>query len=113
MKDIDLSVPDEPTEIKRDIRRRIQRDRDKYSDDIDWESAESWWGNEVQSYLWREWKEELQPHGFTWQKFLKLMSYSTKDIVLWIREDTETTWEDVVKGIEGNLQDLRTFIVNG
>jgi len=56
-------------------------------------------------YLWDEWKGELKPRGFTWQKFLKLLSQRTDAILLWHKG--AYTWErfieETINLIEGPL----------
>jgi len=107
--EVELELPKEPVELKQRIKSRIEADRAEYSDGINWEAGELWWGNELQSYLWEEWKDELKPHGFTWQKFQKLLSYSTDKMGLWVNGNI--SWEEVVRDIENNISELGSFLV--
>ena len=98
-----LPVPKEPTEVK-DWIRKIEGMTDK-SGRINWDSLNVWYGNKLPQYLWHEWKDTLKPHGFTWQKFLKLLRHRTDAVLLWYKG--AYSWEEFVKEttklIEGPL----------
>ncbi len=72
---------------------------------VNWDSLNVWYGNQLPKYLWDEWKNELKPRGFTWQKFLKLLSHRTDAVLLWYKG--AYTWEQFIKEttnlIEGPL----------
>jgi len=89
-----LNIPKEPQEVKDWI-----KNLEKYggSPGIDWDSLNVWYGNQLPKYLWRSWKDELIPRGFTWQKFLRLLKYRTDKIILWYKGIIK--WEDLVKEI--------------
>ena len=92
---LNLSIPKEPTEIKKRIKLfHLKSD----SNSIDWDSFNVWFGNQLPKYLWKEWKDKLKHSGFTWQKFLKLLKYRTDAIILWSQDKLK--WENLVKEIK-------------
>ena len=93
---INLPEPPEPTDIKdfiKNIRIRLGPDSD-----IDWDSLAVWYLNKLPSYLWRHWKSYLEPRGFSWQKFIKVLKYNTNDIISWALTD-EITWSELISEI--------------
>ena len=80
---IDLNMPEEPIELKMQIKTTIKKLERKWGTGIEWERLAVWYGNKLPSYLWNRWKAKLKEYEFNWQKFLKLMSYHTDDMVLW------------------------------
>lgn len=68
---------------------------------VDWDSLAAWYGNKLPSHLWNAWKDELRTKGFNWQKFLKLMSYNKKEMVLWATG--ELSWKDFVKAMRDSI----------
>lgn len=95
-----LSVPREPTEIKKQILEL--RGRMGSSGGIDYNSLAVWYGNRVPKYLWDTWKSELGKKGFTWQRFLKLMKYRTDDAFLWVAG--KMLWRDFVEKVLGSIE---------
>lgn len=89
-----LTTPQEPKEVKEWITTLGQKVNDG---EINWDSLNVWYGNKLPKYLWGKWKVELSSSGFNWQKFLKLMSFRTDQIVLWV--DGEIAWENLVEQI--------------
>ena len=89
-----LSKPKEPREVKKQIKLFYQK---SYNGSIDWASLNVWFGNQLPKYLWREWKDELKPAGFTWQKFLRLLKFRTDKIILWSQDKLK--WDDLTKEI--------------
>jgi len=87
-----LTTPKEPKEVK-DWIRMLTKEADS-QEGINWTSLNVWYGNKLPKYLWDEWKAELSPSGFNWQKFLRLMSFRTDQIILWAYG--ETSWENLV-----------------
>lgn len=90
----DLAIPKEPQEVKNWIRKL---EKYKGSPGIDWESLNVWYGNQLPKYLWKEWKSELKLFGFSWQKFLRLLSYRTDRIILWYKGIIK--WEELIEEI--------------
>ncbi|OFZ36958.1 MAG: hypothetical protein A3D92_16075 [Bacteroidetes bacterium RIFCSPHIGHO2_02_FULL_44_7] len=99
-----LHTPKEPEHVKEWIK-SIERGTSKTPSTINWERLNVWYGNQLPQYLWSEWKDELKPRGFTWQKFLKLLRQRTDAILLWYKG--AYTWERFIKEtinlIEGPL----------
>jgi hypothetical protein len=104
-----LADPAEPMELKNRIV-RIKATQGPGSR-IDWESGAVWMGNSLPKHLWESWKSELGQNGFTWPKFLKLMKYHTKDIILWAND--KISWKDFVKKICASLEGPLGDIVSG
>ncbi|MDP3729875.1 MAG: hypothetical protein Q8R26_04015 [bacterium] len=90
-----LQIPKEPKEILAYIR-SVNKQMSAGSD-INWDSFSVWAANKLPQYLWNEWKGELKPQGFTWQKFLKLLRMRTDTILGWFKGIRE--WEDTAKDI--------------
>ena len=87
-----LTTPKEPKEVKDWIRMLNKEANGK--EGINWTSLNVWYANKLPKYLWSEWEPELSPSGLNWQKFLKLMSFRTDQIILWAYG--ETSWENLV-----------------
>lgn len=78
-----ITTPPEPKEVKAWMQ---ELKNTTFSDPtIDWDSYVVWAGNQLPKYLWSQWKDELKPLGFTWQKFLKLLRLRTDNMLLWYR----------------------------
>lgn len=90
-----LKIPEEPKEIL--VYMRSVSDQMKIGSSIDWDSFSVWAANKLPQYLWHEWKEELKPRGFTWQKFLKLLRTRTDTVLAWFKGIRK--WEDTAKDI--------------
>ena len=83
-----------------DIKAEMQAMKNQLnSPGIDWDSYVVWTGsqNHLPAYLWQEWKAELTPRGFTWQKFTKLLRYKTDRMVYWYRG--MISWDELIKEI--------------
>ena len=97
-----LFTPKEPLEVKDWIK---SLEKHTSGPGIDWESLNVWYGNQLPKYLWKEWKNELKPQGFTWQKFLRLLKHRTDKIILWYKGIIK--WKELVEEfidlIEGPL----------
>jgi len=91
-----LTTPKEPKEVKDWIRMLNKEANGK--EGINWNSLNVWYANKLPKYLWSEWETELSPFGLNWQKFLKLMSFRTDQIILWAYD--EIPWENLVKEVE-------------
>lgn len=77
---IDLKVPPESTALRAEVKKL----RDMMAGPgVEWDPLAVWYGNKIPKYLWEQWKDDLKPAGFTWQKFLKLLRYRTDGAVLW------------------------------
>ena len=100
--DMKLHVPKEPQHVK-DWIRTVEGMNGVPS--ARWENLNVWYGNQLPKYLWEEWKGELKPAGFTWQKFLKLLKHRTDAVLLWYKG--AYTWAQFIKEttklIEGPL----------
>ncbi len=77
--------------------------------ELNWDSLAVWYGNKIPQYLWNQWRDELKNRGFTWQKFLKLLSHRTDIILLWYKG--AITWKKlighIIELVEGPLgQDI-------
>ena len=102
-----LFIPKDPKEIRNWIRKL--EEMNSPTSTINWDSFHVWYGNRLPKYLWSEWKNTLKPAGFTWQRFLKLLSRRTDAVLMWYKG--AYTWDQFVKEtiklIEGPLgQDL-------
>ena len=93
---MELDTPQEPREVKDWIKMLAQKASGH--EEINWDSLNVWYGNKLPKYLWNEWKGELSLSGFNWQKFLKLMSFRTDQIILW--SSNKIPWENLVREIK-------------
>ena len=91
---MNLNVPKEPKDIKESIQ-KIESVTGSGSNPINWDSFNVWYGNKLPKHLWDEWKDELKPAGFTWQKFLKLLGRRTDAVLLWYKG--AYTWEQFIR----------------
>jgi hypothetical protein len=91
--DMTLPTPKEP----KDIKAWMERVEGQVSGDptIKWDSYAVWAGNKLPQYLWSEWKDQLKPAGYTWQKFTKILSHRTDNVLLWYRG--LKSWPELVK----------------
>lgn len=92
---MNLHTPKEPQHVK-DWIRSIEQMSSK-TPGVKWENLNVWYGLEFPKYLWAEWKDELKPTGFTWQKFLRLLKHRTDAVLLWYKG--VYTWEQLVEKI--------------
>jgi hypothetical protein len=97
-----LFIPREPQEVKNWMK---NIEKNMRGPGLDWNSLNVWYGNQLPKYLWNEWKNDLKPKGFSWQKFLRLLKHRTDKIILWYKGIIK--WEELVKEfvdlIEGPL----------
>lgn len=56
-----------------------------------------WYGNKIPKCFWDQWKDELKPAGFTWQKFMRLLRLRTDNFLMWYRGII--TWEELIKTV--------------
>lgn len=84
---------EEPTELKQEIQEFIQRMRADY---WDYQSVGVWASNKIPSHFWTSlgWKAILREEGWTWQRFLKFMSYHTNDLIRWVSD--EMSWDELI-----------------
>ena len=84
---------DEPTELKRQIQEFIAHMRDET---WDYQSLAVWAANKMPQYFWTKlnWKNELSKSGWNWQKFLKMMSHHTNDLMRWV--SNSMSWDELV-----------------
>lgn len=92
---VKLNIPQEPLDVKAFIH-GFKQDGEPNSE-IRWDSLSVWYGNQLQKYLWKEWKDTLLPYGFTWQKFMKLLKHRTDQAILWSIDDI--SWSAFIKEI--------------
>ncbi|WFO74941.1 hypothetical protein J4526_07665 [Desulfurococcaceae archaeon MEX13E-LK6-19] len=103
---MDLPVPPEPKDIKIFIKE--QRKRLGSAPDIDYDSLAVWYLNKLPSYLWRHWKQVLESKGYTWQKFIKVLKYSTNDVIEWALYD-KLEWNELVNRLSNILNRYATI----
>ncbi|MGB9693734.1 MAG: hypothetical protein ACPLYF_02710 [Fervidobacterium sp.] len=95
-----LEIPKEKGEIKKKILELKGRVNSGLP--FEYDSLAVWYGNIIPSYLWESWKNELKKKGWNWQKFLKLLSYSTREAVLYV--EGEMSWEAFVSNVINLLE---------
>ena len=103
---MDLPVPPEPKDIKMFIKE--QRKRLGPESNIDYDSLAVWYLNKLPSYLWKHWKIHLESKGYTWQRFVKVLKYSTSDIIEWALYDN-LEWDKLVNRLAELLDRYATM----
>jgi len=98
---MELDVPPEPREIKESIKK--YRGVLGSTPDIEYDSLAVWYNNQLSSYLWRHWKSTLESYGYTWQRFIKVVKYTTEDIIEWALYD-KLGWAELVKRLVALLE---------
>jgi len=96
-----LPIPEESRDLKNFI--RSVRASLGGGPDIDYDSLAVWSFNRFPKYLWSFWSDELRKRGITWQKFLRILSLHTKDIVDWAIYD-RIEWDELVKRISMSIE---------
>jgi len=101
-----MDIPHEPSNIKKQVTKL--KNEWTLNTELHYENSAIWFNNQIQKYLWDNWKDNLKERGFNWQKFLKLMSYRTDDALLWI--DNRISWKEfvnkIIESAEGHLGDM-------
>lgn len=97
-----IDHPKEPLDIKLFIK-EVRNKSVNSASNIDWDSLAVWYLNRLPSYLWKNWKNELEKKRYTWQKFLKVIKLHTGDAILWALKD-ELSWEAFLKEIIKTLE---------
>jgi len=97
-----LPTPGEPKNIK-ELVKIVRMRLGGGSPDIDYDSLSVWSFNELPKYLWEAWKAELKERGITWQKFLRILSLHTIDLVEWGVYD-RLEWTELIKRIEATIE---------
>jgi len=91
----------EPSELK--LLKRIIRFQLKIHENTNISYNYIAWHSGLPSYLWRLWKDELGRRGITWQRFLRILSLHTKDIVDWALYD-RLGWAELIKRITMSIE---------
>ena len=81
----------EPLEIKDEIKRMMGVMDEKLA---------VWYGNKLQSYIYREVRGMID-----WRSFLELMSRRTEELLKWVRG--EVGWEELLSIIQKDLKERR------
>ncbi len=81
----------EPLEIKDEIKRLMGVMDEKLA---------VWYGNKLQSYIYREVRGMIN-----WRSFLELMSRRTEELLKWVRG--EVGWEELLSVIQKDLKERR------
>lgn len=97
-----LSTPEEPKDVKEFIK-AVRTWLGGGNPDVDYDSLSVWSFNRLPKYLWEFWEEDLKKRGITWQKFLRILSLHTIDIVEWALYD-RLGWVELVKRIETTIE---------
>ncbi|MFY4815030.1 hypothetical protein ACOJIV_20395 [Haloarcula sp. AONF1] len=65
-------------------------------------SAERIAERQVGSYLWENWKADLQPKGYDWQKFQSDTAPAIPVIRRWATDQTD--WSKLIERVESELE---------
>jgi len=97
-----LPLPDEPGDIKSFIK-SIRESLGGRNPNVDYDSLAVWSFNKLPKYLWEAWRDELEKRGITWQKFLRILSLHTIDLVEWGVYD-RLEWSELIKRIKATIE---------
>jgi len=81
----------EPIEIKDEIKRMMEMMDEKLA---------VWYGNKLQSYIYREVRGMID-----WRSFLELMSRRTDELLKWVKGEVE--WEELLNLIYREVRERR------
>lgn len=85
-----------------DLKLQAQALRRNEGENWDADSLRVWFGNALPSYLWRNgWKAYANTVGCSWPQFLKVMSKTKGDIILWLRGGKQ--WEGLLESVDSAL----------
>jgi len=97
-----LPLPEEPSDIK-ELIKSVRAGLGGGSPNVDYDSLSVWSFNKFPRYLWEFWKEDLKKRDITWQKFLRILSLHTIDMVEWALYD-RVGWIELIKRIETTIE---------
>jgi hypothetical protein len=95
-----MRVPNEPKQLReemRSVRAKLPLEQEK-----EYDTFSVWFRNALPQYLWHEWKDEIKPQGFTWQKFSHLLRMRTDKMVGWFRG--LNSWEELAEDIASLIE---------
>jgi hypothetical protein len=94
-----LSIPPEPTMLKNQSKKQINRR------EWDIDTIILWFGNRLPSYLWKEggWSKPLKTEGYNWQSFLKILSLHKKEMIRWSRNSI--SWKEFLYNLQDTIND--------
>ena len=101
-----LDISPEPIEIKSSL--RIAEESGKSHEE--WmDQMATWFKNKLSSYLWRAWRDKLASHGYSWQRFLRVLKLHIQDMILWALYN-KISWNELVSRIidSGNRRSKRS-----
>ena len=90
-----LSLPEEPAELKAETRALLEESPEEGSDLI----ADAAFVAEV---LWEEWSGELEDAGMDYERFLEVCRGYSGELRLWVVG--ERPWEHCVAGLAGRVR---------
>ncbi|MFB6100499.1 MAG: hypothetical protein ABEK16_04460 [Candidatus Nanohalobium sp.] len=101
---MELHIPEEPEKLKEEPNRKIEEDRENSSESIDHTSFQIGWRKDIQSYLWKEWKDALKAREINWQKFLKYFSIEYNSVEKWL--NGEISWEELIEETRKKIDEI-------
>jgi len=101
---IPYDTPPEPIELKNESKKV----RDKHPD-IDSDFLHVWFKQQLPKHLWNYWKDELKRNGFTWQSFLKAVSFHKREIIAWLRDEID--WEQFIESLRNTLVNHKDWFI--
>lgn len=89
-----LSLPEEPVQIRSETRRLLEESPEEGRSLIED-------GSFVADLLWREWREELEPSGMEYDRFLQVTRNYAGELRLWVVG--EHPWDHCAAGLAGRV----------
>jgi len=115
--DLDLPVPDEPTDLRDTVAANVADSRGDFDPDVDHRlpiTDESpgrvVLGTEIQTYLWRAWEAELREAGFTFSGFRRTLTYAAAALARWATGEGE--WAAVVERVAATIAEMGETLVD-
>ena len=108
---VDLSVPDEPTDLQEIVAENVARSEGDFDPDVDRRlpvtdpsPGRVILGTEIQTYLWRAWERDLRAVDLDYLSFRNVLTYAAATIARWATGEGE--WDAVVERVEGTIEEM-------
>ncbi|MFB6134680.1 MAG: hypothetical protein ABEJ55_06810 [Halanaeroarchaeum sp.] len=109
--EVDLPVPEEPTDLKAVVARNVEDSSVEFEEDVDWRLPHAeeapgriLLGTEIQAYLWRAWEDDLRDRGLSFLEFRNVLTHAAAAMNRWATGDG--SWTSVVMKVEETLAEM-------
>lgn len=108
---VDLSVPEEPSDLKDTVAENVAHSQGDFDPDVDHRlpvtdpsPGRVILGTEIQTYLWRAWEDDLRTAGFDYPDFRNVLTYAAAALARWATGEGE--WDAVVERVEETIEEM-------